>query len=62
MGWNEPQTPTPERVAEQMSHAVYRDGVWYRREGGKLVVWPILKLDRLARLELRLNHRPTVDA
>jgi hypothetical protein len=47
VSWNEPQSPTPERVAEQMSRAEYRDGVWYRREGGKLVVWPVLKLDRL---------------
>jgi hypothetical protein len=44
MSWDAPDPP--ERVAEQMARAVYRDGVWYRREGGKLVVWPVLKMDR----------------
>ncbi|MHB8563351.1 MAG: hypothetical protein ACYDDA_05265 [Acidiferrobacteraceae bacterium] len=51
MSWDVPDPP--ERVAEQMARAVYRDGVWYRRENGKLVVWPVLKLDRFAAQELR---------
>ena len=59
VAWSCPDTP--ERVAQQMERAVFRDGVWYRLEDGKLTVWPVLKLDRLARLELRLNHRPAGD-
>ena len=51
MTWSCPDTP--ERVAEQMSRAVFRDGVWYRREAdGSLAEWPVLRLDRLATEEI----------
>ena len=60
MAWSEPDTS--DRVKEQMARAVYLNGVWYRRnDADDLEVWPVRRLDRLARLELRLNHRPAGD-
>lgn len=41
-----------ESVADQMARSVYRGGVWYRRENGKPVEWPVLRLDRLAAQDL----------
>ena len=46
-----------ESVADQMARSVYRGGVWYRRENGKPVEWPVLRLDRLAARELRQPRR-----
>ena len=51
MAWSEPDTS--DRVKEQMARAVYRGGIWYRRnDADELEVWPVLRLDRLARLEI----------
>ena len=56
MAWSSPDTP--ERVAEQMSRGVFRDGAWYRRQAdGSLAEWPVLRLDRLAAQDLNRGWR-----
>ena len=47
VAWTIPDTA--ERVAQQMERAVFRDGVWYRLEDGKRVVWPVLAAQTITR-------------
>ena len=43
-------------LPEQMGRARYRNGFWERLEGNRWVPWPVLRLDRLGRLEAMRCH------
>ena len=52
-----------EVLGEQMSKTRTRDGVWERLQDGEWATWPVLRLDRLARLEVvRCHGRPRTAA
>jgi len=45
-----------EVLREQMARARYRNGLWERLEDGRWVPWPVLRLDRLGRMEVFRCH------
>lgn len=49
-----------EQLREQLSRCRLRNDQWERLENGEWVPWPVLRLDRLAHLEIR-RDRPIRD-
>jgi hypothetical protein len=48
-----------EVLPEQLARTRFRDGRWERLEDGEWVPWPVLKMDRLGRLEALRCHGRT---